>query len=276
MMASILFFSPPAAAQDSGVYFQTLEQRLIADGFDAQTIKTLYAGSAIAFDTRGLSLFLVHRESKLNYDQFSSWRSINKARGYMQAHAEDLTRTEKNFGVDKEVITAIILVETMLGRYVGNRPVINTLSSMAALADPKVRNLLWDSVSSKSQYSRDQFDDWADRKSVWAYQELKAFLKHTATEKFDPAEILGSYAGAMGIAQFMPSNILTYAKDGDGDGRIDLFDHADAIASIANYLKINGWHPGIDEKQAYQVIYSYNHSSYYVDTILKIAKLLKG
>ena len=109
-----------------------------------------------------------------------------------------------------------------------------------------------------------------------AYKELKAFLKYTAKEKMDPIGINGSYAGAMGIAQFVPSNILAFAKDGDSDGHVDLFNHADAITSIANYLKHYGWHPGIGRKKAHKIIFLYNHSNYYVDTIFKISKLLKG
>jgi membrane-bound lytic murein transglycosylase B len=88
--------------------------------------------------------------------------------------------------------------------------------------------------------------------------------------------VTGSYAGAVGIAQFMPSNILLHGQDGNQDGHIDLFDHADAITSIASYLKYYGWQPGMTGEPAGKVIYHYNRSPYYVDTILKAAKLLKG
>ena len=80
----------------------------------------------------------------------------------------------------------------------------------------------------------------------------------------------------MGISQFMPSNIIVYAKDGDKDGKVDLFTHADAIASVANYLKCHGWYPGIEGKKAFKVVWSYNHSDYYVKTIFKISDRLKG
>ena len=80
----------------------------------------------------------------------------------------------------------------------------------------------------------------------------------------------------MGISQFMPSNILIFAEDGDNDGRIDLFTHADAIASVANYLKQNGWRRGIDRKKARKVVWTYNHSDYYVNIIFKISDKLKG
>ena len=91
----------------------------------------------------------------------------------------------------------------------------------------------------------------------------------------DIFKITGSYAGAMGIPQFMPSNIIRFAADGNVDGRIDLFEHADAIASIANFLKKCGWYRGIDDEKAKKVIRQYNPSSYYIDTILKVAQMLK-
>jgi len=80
----------------------------------------------------------------------------------------------------------------------------------------------------------------------------------------------------MGIAQFMPTNILAFAKDGDNNESINIFHHSDAITSIANFLKHYGWYPGIDGKKAYNVIYYYNHSRQYVDTILKVSALLKS
>jgi len=112
-------------------------------------------------------------------------------------------------------------------------------------------------------------------KSGWAYRELKALLRYTERERIDVLEITGSYAGAMGIPQFMPSNISRYATDGNMDGRIDLFEHADAIASIASFLKGCGWYRGIDNKKAKKVIRQYNPSSYYIDTILQVAEMLK-
>ncbi len=74
----------------------------------------------------------------------------------------------------------------------------------------------------------------------------------------------------------MPSNILALAKDGNMDGCVDLFNHADAIASIASYLQHHGWQAKIDDKKAYKILLRYNYSKYYANIILKIAKLLRG
>lgn len=264
-----------ASAQTGDIHFDTLQQRLVRDGFSQARINEIYSNPQVFFETRAISRFLVHRESTLNYDQFVSDYAIKRARGYLKKHGTALERTEQKYGVDKEVITAIILVETQLGNSLGKTSVLNILSTMGALDAPEVREMFWKKVSKTTQTSRSRFESWSERKSKWAYGELKAFLKYTAKEKIDPATVYGSYAGAMGIAQFIPSSVLAYGKDGNGNGRIDLFEHDDAIASIANYLKRFGWHTAIDKKKAEKVIFRYNRSSYYVDTILKISEILK-
>ncbi|MFO7554617.1 MAG: lytic murein transglycosylase [Desulfobacterales bacterium] len=265
-----------AGAGQDDRYFGSLTNRLVKDGFDKDRIDRIYDRSEVFFETKGISRFLDHREAALNYDQFTSEKSIRNALNYMKQHEKTLESIEKEYGVDKEVITAIILVETRLGTLLGRPLVLNTLSSMAALEDPDVRDRFWDEVSKSTQSTRIEFEKWVKRKSAWAYNELKAFLKYTDSENLDPATIPGSYSGAMGIAQFMPSNILLFAKDGDNNGSANIFDHADAISSIANYLKHYGWYPGIDEKGAYKVIYHYNHSRQYVGTVLNVSALLKS
>lgn len=256
--------------------FESLQERLVKDGFDSAWIKDLYINPRVSFQEEGVSLFFVHNEAKLDYDQFANKWSIKKAKKYIEKHKKVLAKTEKEYGVDRNIITAIILVESGLGNALGKRRVFNTLSSLASMGDPNVRNMFWDLSGISSELTKKEFEKKAKRKSNWAYRELKAFLKYTSEAKIDPVGIGGSYAGAVGLPQFMPTNILAYAKDGDMNGQIDLFNHADAMASIANYLKRFGWRPGIDEKKAYKILRRYNHSVYYINTILKISVLLKG
>ncbi len=269
---------PQSTAQEknNSIYFEALKKKLIKDGFDKKAITDIYNNPKVYFETKGVSLFLIHREAKLNYDQFTSPKSIERARQYIEKHKHALGNAEKKYGVSKEVITAIILIETRLGTNLGGPSIINTLSTIASLADHKVRDIFWSKISDTTRLTRKEFKKWVNKKSKWAYKELEAFLKYTSREKIDPVDVIGSYAGAIGISQFMPSSIVTFAKDGDNDGRIDLFNHADAIMSVAYYLKHYGWNPGIEEEKAYKVIHHYNHSSYYVHTVLKVLGLLKG
>jgi membrane-bound lytic murein transglycosylase B len=278
-LSILILFAPSqaaAVAKESARNFDSLQKRLINDGFDANQIKRLYSKPQIHFDTRGVSLFFMHQESKLNYDQFLSRRSIQKARNYMKDHKAFLADAEREFGVDPTIIIAIILVETRLGTYLGSRSILNTLSTMASLADTDVRNIFWNEIRDSSPLTRKKFKEKANKKSEWAYSELKAFLKYTTRERLDPVAMNGSYAGAMGIAQFMPSNVLALAKDGNNDGQINLLHHADAIASIAGFLKHYGWYPGIDPNEAYKVLLNYNYSKPYANTLLKISRRLKG
>ena len=262
-------------AEDVEPYYRELKQRLIADGFDADWIAQLYSRPEIVFETKNVSLYFVHNESRLNYDQFTSRKNLNNARRYMREHTEALESAHKKFGVDPEVITAIILVETKLGTYLGRSTIFNNLSTMAVMSGTAQRQDIWVNLPEDRRIEKSAFEKKADRKSAWAYKELKALLTYAKREGIDPGGINGSYAGAMGIAQFMPSNILAYAEDGNQDGRVDLFNHTDAIASIASYLKHYGWKPGLSSEAAGKVIYHYNHSKYYVNTVLKISNLLK-
>ncbi len=272
-LCTLGFASESVSTKDH--YFAHLQKQLIADGFNAAQIQALYSSPSVYFDTKGVSTYFVYREGKLNYDQFLADEPIQNAKIYLETHKNAMLRAEQEFGVSRYAIAAILLVETRLGTYVGNRSVFNTLSTMAALSDPKVRSILWQTVSAESRLSVEEYAEKARKKSGWAYQELKAFLRYTAKEGLNPLEIIGSFAGAMGYCQFMPSNISLYAKDGNGDGRIDLFTHADAIMSIAGYLRHYGWHADISREQAYKVVYNYNRSRYYVETVLKIIEMLR-
>jgi len=255
--------------------FEFLIQQLIRDGFDREKTKALFAGKAVRFDPGGVSLFFVHSESSLDYDQFSSPSSIANAQKYMATHKESLKKAQEKFSVDKTVITAILMVETRLGTYLGKRAVINTLSAMAALTDKTLAERVWQAITDNKKPDRASFDKKVDQKSRWGYEELKALISYANREGIDPVTIKGSYAGAMGIPQFMPSNALTLARDGDKDGRVDLFDHDDAIFSVANYLKHHGWKSGLSRQRQHEVLFQYNHSNYYVDALLKISDKLK-
>ncbi len=255
--------------------FSDLKNQLVKDGFNKEKIDALYSNKSIFFDLKSVSLFFVHSEAKLNYDQFVSKTSLKRAATYMNKHGNNLEEAEKKYGVDKTIITAILLVETRFGKYLGNRLVINTLSTMAALSNNSLKKRLYKSIPDSKKISKAKFEKKSIYKAKWAYLELKALLKYSAREKIDPIEINGSYAGALGLSQFLPSNALRLAADGNNDGSIDLFQHPDAIHSIANFLKHHGWSPAISRQKAYKVLYKYNHSKPYVTTLLKISHLLK-
>jgi membrane-bound lytic murein transglycosylase B len=265
-----------ALAQDKSEPFAALKQRLVADGFSAQAIAGLYGRPEVFLEADGVSRFFVHSEAKLNYDQFSAPESIQKAQRYLEENIAALGEAENAYGVDRRVITAILLVESRLGTVAGNRSCLNILSTLAALTEPAMQEKFWRIIPSERRISREQYDERVRKRAEWGYRELKALLRYAERERIDPAAVMGSYAGAVGYAQFMPTSILAYAQDGDKDGTVNLFTHGDAIASIANYLKRHGWQPGLTREKAEKAVHAYNPSVYYVNAILKVAELLKG
>lgn len=140
-------------------------------------------------------------------------------RQFMQEHAETLTRASHQFGVPVEVIVGIIGVETFYGRLTGSYRVIDALATLAF-------DYPAEAVRNRSPYFREQ---------------LAQFFDWCAKEQCQPLDIRGSYAGAMGIPQFMPENIHRYGTDFDGDGHIDLNNPVDAIGSVARFLARHGW-----------------------------------
>jgi membrane-bound lytic murein transglycosylase B len=137
---------------------------------------------------------------------------------FWRDHAAVLSRAESAFGVPQEVIVAIIGVETYYGRNSGSYPVLDALTTLA-------------------------FD--YPRRAEFFRGELKQFLLWAREEGVSPLQPKGSYAGAMGPAQFMPGSIRTYGLDFNADGRVDLLSDADdVIGSVAHYLSRHGWEPG--------------------------------
>lgn len=138
---------------------------------------------------------------------------------FWKANETTLLRAQSTYGVPMDIIAGVIGVETIYGRYTGNTRVLDALTTLS-LDFPKGR-------SDRSPYFQN---------------ELGQFLKLCAEQREDPTQVLGSFAGAIGLPQFMPSSIRRYAVDFDGDGHIDLRGStADAIGSIANFLAQHGW-----------------------------------
>ena len=141
----------------------------------------------------------------------------NGAKFWVQ-HKELLERAAQEYGVPEEIIVAILGIETRFGTNKGKNAVINSLSTLSL-----------------------QFE----RRKAFFQSELESFLKLAKSEQLDPLTTVGSYAGAMGIPQFIASSYNAYAVDFNGDGKRDLINsYADAIGSVANYFKQHSWQSG--------------------------------
>jgi len=151
-------------------------------------------------------------------DIFLTNRRAKEGIEFWRENKETLDRVSQDTGVPSEVIVAIIGVETYYGRITGGYRVIDALSTLA-------------------------FD--YPRRSPFFTKDLEVFLELAYQSGLPLAELKGSYAGAMGLGQFMPSSYRAYAKDYEGDGVIDIWTNPnDAIMSVANYFVAHGWRPG--------------------------------
>jgi membrane-bound lytic murein transglycosylase B len=145
---------------------------------------------------------------------------------FWQNHRSALERAEREYGVPASLIVGIIGVETLYGQNTGNFRILDALATLA--------------FHFPSAHPR------AAARQAFFQSELEQFLLLTSRSGADPLSIRGSYAGAMGLPQFMPSSWAKFAVDFDGDGRIDLFGSpTDAIGSVANYFKAFDWRPGM-------------------------------
>ncbi len=150
---------------------------------------------------------------------------------WWQSHADWLVRAEERWGVPAEIVVAIVGVETLYGRHMGNFRVLDALATLSF-----------------------DFPSGRRDRSAFFRDELEAFLVWTHREGLDPAAPRGSFAGAIGLPQFMPSSILKYGIDFNGNGHIDLQGSAaDVIGSVAHYLAEFGWKRGMPTVFSVQV-----------------------
>lgn len=188
-------------------------------GFSVEQLQQVFRCATLRPDIieaieRPKELLPWHEYRKIFVTEDSARRGVQ----FWKQHATDIARARERYGVAPEIIVAIIGVETRYGRSQGTYPVLDALTTLMLKYPPR------------SDFFRG---------------ELGEFLLLTRETGVDPCQIKGSYAGAMGLPQFIPSSYRRLAVDFDGDGQRDLLEStADAIGSVAHYLHINGWEAG--------------------------------
>ena len=194
---------------------------------------------------------------------------------FLAANADAFARAEAAYGVPRDIAVSLLFVETRLGEYLGANDVFYTLASMAASRDPS-QIPDWLSQLDDPESRLDWIGERMQQRSDWAYKELAAFIRYARANNFQMLSVPGSVYGAMGLCQFMPSNLAPYGADGNGDGVINLFVADDAIASLCNYLAQNGWKPGLSREGKHAALKRYNRLNIYANNILCLADLVRG
>jgi membrane-bound lytic murein transglycosylase B len=265
----------PVDAGDGGWGY--LIDRLAQDGVPRErALRAVQDPRFEAFD--GLGFSLDPKESHALYRNFLRPGSVSLAKQCRAEYASAFEQAAQREQVPASVVAAILHVETGCGRNTGSSVILWRLSRLAMANEPKnlemnieknatihgVRNaVLEQRTRERAKYLEDLF-----------YPEVRATFEIADRLQIDPLEIRGSSSGAFGYPQFLPTSYLRHGVDGDGDGRISLYDVNDAAASAARYLAVYGWKPGITAAQQRQVIWHYNRSDAYIETVLALAARL--
>lgn len=199
-----------------------IDEMVEQHGFDRAYLEDKFA-SAKRLDNV-LESIAKPAEKELNWGQyrpiFVTNKRTNKGKKFIKQHRATLERAEQEYGVPVEIIAAIIGVETYYGKHTGKYTVFDSLTTLG-------------------------FD--YPKRSKFFKSELKQFLLLSKEEDIDIETMTGSYAGAMGMPQFISSSYRNYAVDFDGDGKRDLWNSTeDVIGSVANYFSEHGWVKGAD------------------------------
>jgi membrane-bound lytic murein transglycosylase B len=265
VVSLLLLWSAAAGSKSSEtpVAWINLQYSLVRSGFDQEYVTKVFKDPRAEFLPNVVTkIAYLRKEKAADYSHFLKAENVEKGRRFLAAQNRLLTQAENTYGVSKEVITAILTVESDLGNKTGNYPVFNVFSSLAVMDTPEVINSL--SLDTRLMGR-------LQKKAAWGKSELCAFLTYCRQNRLDPLSIKGSWAGAFGYSQFLPSSILRSGADGNRDGCVDLFCYEDAVFSVGNYLQKAGFRLG-NRASWSKAIHAYNHSDPYVETVLTLAQ----
>jgi membrane-bound lytic murein transglycosylase B len=257
-----------------------LAMRIPAEWGQGAFVDSLKAGAFLLYED-ALTVNLHGRDGSHYYETFKSPETHAALRSFLQEKKDLLARVHQKTGVPPEIVAAILMIETRLGTITGDYPCADLFLSLQFLED-RAGGANLDSAVVREQREggdRDRSElaktlkKRATSRSKWALKELKSLLTQFSSGEWMGQK--GSWAGAMGYCQFLPSSRAAYAVDGDGDGQIDLHSFDDAAFSVGNYLKNNGWKPNQSDEGRRKVIRRYNHSDHYVDAVCELAEVGK-
>lgn len=215
-MSTPVYDDPVDRSPEFARWLQGFRAEALSQGVSAETFDKSFA--RVRLNQRVVELNENQPEfSRAIWDYMDSAVStdrVKKGREYLHKYRKTLSRSEKAHGVPPSIVTAIWSLESNFGNNLGGFNVIEALATLA-------------------------FDG---RRAAFGREQLVAALKIIQSGDIEPGRMIGSWAGAMGQTQFIPTVFLQYAEDGNGDGRRDLWDtHSDVFNSTANYLANKGW-----------------------------------
>ena len=199
-----------------------IDMMVARHGFDKAEMEGIFASLQTNPDVVELIKPPEQGGRKVFWDEYRArhvtTRNIGNGIVFATKHSDALSKAARDYGVPPEIVTAIIGVETRYGTFTGKYRSLETLATLAFTYPPRA--------------------DYFTR-------EMEQLFLYARSSNVDVLSLRGSYAGAMGFPQFMPTSARVFAVDFDNDGKVDLFDPIDAIGSVGNFLAEHGWEKGV-------------------------------
>jgi membrane-bound lytic murein transglycosylase B len=251
-----------------------LQKRLRANGFPKdfidQALKIYDSSKKNQVQRLNILGFLLHPD----YSTHTSDEGLKKCREFILENQDAFLRAEKEYGVKKEIVVSLLWVESRLGDNQGHFHVTSVYLSLLMGEQVESQRFLQEEAQkmggkiNKSLIAK--IKKRAGIKSRWAVGELWALYKMNKENPKVLTELEGSYSGAFGYSQFLPTSFVMWAKGFNKNTPSDLYNPKDAILSVANYLQKNGYRKN-KEKTYRKALFRYNKSNDYGNTILKLA-----
>jgi membrane-bound lytic murein transglycosylase B len=268
-------------------------QKLLQAGITPEYAKKIRDAYLAVHDEQGLireriiSLnvfgFLSHSDYSAHYNNFA----IKKTKSFLKHYRKTLNAAEKKFAVNKEVIAALLWVETKHGKQTGNFALPFVYFSLAQADHPTLALKNLEILNSRKAEALKNFPslteesmeqktiDRSSKKATWAVDQLKVIENLSHSNLPTILSLKSSFAGAFGFPQFIPKAFQDFAVSATHQPDPNLFNMKDAIYSVGNYLQHKGWKKNDHESQT-TALYEYNHSQAYGEVILKIADEIKN
>ncbi len=251
-----------------------IAKKLISDGIDSKLVKQVYLNDKINPKFDIIPFKLRPKETSEMYKGFRTKKVKKIAQDCYLKYQNLFDQASVKFKVKPEVLVSFLTIETYCGKTFGDEYIINRLSRVSSVLSPG-------NVEQNLKLIRNEFPGATIKdvklrgeylENVFYPQVLSLFELHQ-NGQLDIFTLKGSIAGAFGMPQFLPKTYMDYGFDGDLDGNIDLFNPADAIYSVGNFLKSYGWNNELSNKKKREIIWHYNRSEPYIDTIVYLSNL---
>lgn len=277
LLAITVFTVTAVRSFPSDAELEQAAKKAVRNGVDSTFLAGIVASEQASFVQKTVRINVTNYAYTPDYSGHYNSQAVKSVKAFMQEHDSLLSAVEQKHNVDKAVVASILWIESRCGKITGKYHVPSVYLSLVLADEPEYVQQSYDKVVSDNSFTAHQKDSVkkliekrAQKKSQWAVKELKALEEINAKGTMNVHALNGSWAGAFGFPQFLPSSYNRLAIDGNNDGLIDLYSFEDASHSIANYLSKNGWGATTSKKR--KAVHSYNNSDAYVDAVFILAE----